>query len=82
LLKRGRAVDPSIAAPGGGYGGAGGYGYTGAAATPYNSGGFVQPEPQQMYNPMAQQQTANIFTPEPLGGGSIGALPGQGKITL
>jgi hypothetical protein len=35
-----------------------------------------------MYNPMAQQQTANIFTPEPLGGGSIGALPGQGKITL
>jgi hypothetical protein len=80
LLKRGRAVDPSIAAPQGGYGGGGGgYGY--AAAAPYNSGGFVQPEQQQqqhLYNPVAP---ANIFTPEPLAG-SIGTLPGHGKIRV
>jgi hypothetical protein len=76
LLRRGRAVDPSIAAPGGvgGYGG----GYGGGASYGGYSGGFVQPEPQAM--PAMYGGGGGgpaIFTPEPAGAG--GMMPGHGK---
>ena len=84
LLRRGRAVDPSIAAGGGGGGYGGGYGGYAAATAPYNSGGFVQPEQagSMFGGQQAAAPVANIFTPEPMmgGGGMMGSMmPGHGK---